>query len=440
MLKTVETALRGIIRRHLLADKVLQEVQLDLGYFPGGADPTPKGITEVMKSQKADWKSLIYGTALQRKKALAILKTAYNNIAYKEIINKYFKEENTKHKPTVKTQALLAAVSGSTETALKDVLELQDKLNNYEAKAKAKAKEEEEKEKLHKQPRELLKTAARLIGKSEVDLFSSPTWEDIVTTKERLSRPVVMLAQTIVKNMQTQGRIGQDSTLELEITNLSAYAKELGVDKEDIKKGLQVLGGYVYPISYLDNETEEIVITAEQLFKVEFRYPRSIEKKYTDIPEEDYKRGTQLSYYMANESASRIIVKLNAKMARSLNTKEKLKTLGAVLVTDKYIGSQAGLSDMAAKILNYTASNHPAQGISWIKLYGHLELTNQVKRQGKPRIHKRIADALEELKALGHLGSYQADQEGIKLVYTGKYVKHPDQARLDKEQEPKRRA
>ena len=143
MLKTVETALRGIIRRHLLADKVLQEVQLDLGYFPGGADPTPKGITEVMKSQKADWKSLIYGTALQRKKALAILKTAYNNIAYKEIINKYFKEENTKHKPTVKTQALLAAVSGSTETALKDVLELQDKLNNYEAKAKAKAKEEE---------------------------------------------------------------------------------------------------------------------------------------------------------------------------------------------------------------------------------------------------------------------------------------------------------
>ena len=439
MLKTVETALRGVIRRHLLADKVLQEVQQDLGYFPGGVDPTPEGIIEVLKKQKVDWKGLIYGTALQRKRTLAVLKTAYNTIAYEEITDKYWRDESRKHRPTVKTQALLAAVSGSTETALKEVLELQEKLNGYQAKAKAKAKEEE-KEKLHKQPRELLKTAARLIGKSEVDLFSTPAWEDIVATKERLSRPVVMLAQTIVKNMQTQGGIGKEGTLELEITNLSAYAQELGVDAEDIKKGLQVLGGYVYPISYLDNDTEEIVITAEQLFKIEFRYPKNTVKKYTDIPEEEYKRGTPASYYIANESASRIIVKLNAKMARSLNTKEKLKTLGAVLVTDKYIGSQAGLSDMAAKILNYTASNHPAQGISWVKLYGHLELTNQVKKQGKPRIHKRIEEALEELKALGHLGSYQADQDGIKLVYTGKYVKHPDQARLDKEQKPKTEA
>jgi len=439
VLKTVETALRGVIRRHLLADKVLQEVQQDLGYFPGGVDPTPEGIIEVLKKQKVDWKGLIYGTALQRKRTLAVLKTAYNTIAYEEITDKYWRDESRKHRPTVKTQALLAAVSGSTETALKEVLELQEKLNGYQAKAKAKAKEEE-KEKLHKQPRELLKTAARLIGKSEVDLFSTPAWEDIVATKERLSRPVVMLAQTIVKNMQTQGGIGKEGTLELEITNLSAYAQELGVDAEDIKKGLQVLGGYVYPISYLDNDTEEIVITAEQLFKIEFRYPKNTVKKYTDIPEEEYKRGTPASYYIANESASRIIVKLNAKMARSLNTKEKLKTLGAVLVTDKYIGSQAGLSDMAAKILNYTASNHPAQGISWVKLYGHLELTNQVKKQGKPRIHKRIEEALEELKALGHLGSYQADQEGIKLVYTGKYVKHPDQARLDKEQEPEKEA
>jgi hypothetical protein len=418
---------------------VLQEVQQDLGYFPGGVDPTPEGIIEVLKKQKVDWKGLIYGTALQRKRTLAVLKTAYNTIAYEEITDKYWRDESRKHRPTVKTQALLAAVSGSTETALKEVLELQEKLNGYQAKAKAKAKEEE-KEKLHKQPRELLKTAARLIGKSEVDLFSTPAWEDIVATKERLSRPVVMLAQTIVKNMQTQGGIGKEGTLELEITNLSAYAQELGVDAEDIKKGLQVLGGYVYPISYLDNDTEEIVITAEQLFKIEFRYPKNTVKKYTDIPEEEYKRGTPASYYIANESASRIIVKLNAKMARSLNTKEKLKTLGAVLVTDKYIGSQAGLSDMAAKILNYTASNHPAQGISWVKLYGHLELTNQVKKQGKPRIHKRIEEALEELKALGHLGSYQADQEGIKLVYTGKYVKHPDQARLDKEQKPKTEA
>jgi hypothetical protein len=439
VLKTVETALRGIIRRHLLADKVLQEVQQDLGYFPGGVDPTPQGIIEVLKKEKTDWKGLIYGTALQRKRTLAVLKTAYNTIAYDEITDKYWRDESRKHRPTVKTQALLAAVSGSTETALREVLELQEKLNGYQAKAKAKAKEEE-KEKLHKQPRELLKTAARLIGKSEVDLFSSPTWEDIVTTKERLSRPVVMLAQTIVKNMQALGKIGQDGTLELEITNLSAYAQELGVDAEDIKKGLQVLGGYSYPITYLDKETDEIVITAEQLFKVEFRYPRSIEKKYISIPEEEYKRGTPASYYIANESTSRITVKLNAKMARSLNTKEKLKTLGAVLVTDKYIGSQAGLSDMAAKILNYTASNHPAQGISWVKLYGHLELTNQVKKQGKPRIHKRIEEALEELKALGHLGSYQAGQDGIKLVYTGKYVKHPDQARLDKEQEPPKEA
>jgi hypothetical protein len=114
VLKTVETALRGIIRRHLLADKVLQEVQQDLGYFPGGADPTPEGIIEVLKKEKTDWKGLIYGTALQRKRTLAVLKTAYNTIAYTEITDKYWRDESRKHRPTVKTQALLAAVSGST--------------------------------------------------------------------------------------------------------------------------------------------------------------------------------------------------------------------------------------------------------------------------------------------------------------------------------------
>lgn len=50
-----------------------------------------------------------------------------------------------------------------------------------------------------------------------------------------------MLALEIVKDMQAQGKtVGE--TMELEIKNLSEYARRLGEQPEDIKKSLTALG------------------------------------------------------------------------------------------------------------------------------------------------------------------------------------------------------
>lgn len=107
-----------------------------------------------------------------------------------------------------------------------------------------------------------------------------------------------------------------------------------------------------------------------------------------------------------------------------------------MLVTDAFITSQKNLSDMAVKILNYTASNHPKHGIAWDKLYRHLELTKHAKTQGRPRIQQRILEALEELKTLGHLISYEYTETTLHLQYSSALVKHPDHSRSQAATEP----
>lgn len=81
--------------------------------------------------------------------------------------------------------------------------------------------------------------------------------------------------------------------MELEISNLSEYARRLGEQPEDIKKSLQHLGGFIYGLTYVDENTKELVITADLLFKVEFRYSAEALQEETIT-----KYGTKLSSFI----------------------------------------------------------------------------------------------------------------------------------------------
>ena len=412
MAPTLEDAnINKLIAKHLLKEPALQKVAEILGVHPA-ADATPEAIKAILPQRGVPWKQLLYGTSLQKKIAVHNLKTFYGFKAL-EMLER---AQGITAPPAVISQARID-VSGSIEAAFTTI---------------TRATRQPKKEKTHRQPRELLKTLASRIGRSPAaDLFATSTFleGDLAVLKETLSKSAGMLALEIVKDMQTQGTLKGD-TMELEIKSLSEYARRLGEQPEDIKKSLQHLGGYAYNITFLDEETQELVITADLLFRVEFRYAEDMLEGATLK-----KYGTAYSSFIIGQPAQRIIVKLNKKIAASL-AKKKNQGLGGVLVTDAFITSQKTLSDMAAKILNFTASNHPRYSIAWDKLYKHLELTKQAKYQGKPRIQQRILEALEELKALGHLKSYEIEDTGIKLEYTNALVKHPDHSRTPAATEP----
>lgn len=404
MAPTLEDAnISKLIAKHLLKEPALLRAAEILGVHPA-ADATPEAIKAILPQRGIPWKQLLYGTSLQRKIAVNNLKTFYGFKAL-EMLER---AQGLSTPPEQISQARVD-VSGSIDAAVTTI---------------TRATRQPKKEKTHRQPRELLKTLASRIGRTPTqDLFTASTFLDgDLTLKETLSKNTGMLALEIVKDMQAQGKtVGE--TMELEIKNLSEYARRLGEQPEDIKKSLTALGGYAYGITFLDEETKELVITTALLFEVEFRYAQETLKNTT---KEKY--GTAFSSFIIGEPAQRIIVRLNKKIAASLAVK-KPQGLGGVLVTDAFITSQKNLSDMAVKILNYTASNHPKHGIAWDKLYRHLELTKHAKTQGKPRIQQRILEALEELKTLGHLMSYEYTETTLHLQYSSALVKHPDHSR-----------
>ena len=412
MAPTLEDAnISKLIAKHLLKEPALLKAAEILGVHPA-ADATPEAIKAILPQRGIPWRQLLYGTSLQKKIAVSNLKTFYGFKAL-EMLER---AQGLSTPPEQVSQARVD-VSGSIDAAVTTI---------------TKATRQPKKEKTHRQPRELLKTLASRIGRGpNINLFSRNTFleGDMLTLKETLSKSAGMLALEIVKDMQAKGKtVGEN--MELEIKSLSEYAKRLGEQPEDIKKSLTALGGYAYGITFYDESTKELVITADLLFRVEFRYAEETLKSTTVT-----KYGTAYSSFIIGEPAQRIIVQLNKKIAASLAAK-KNQGLGGVLVTDAFITSQKTLSDMAAKILNFTASNHPRYGIAWDKLYRHLELTSQAKTQGRPRVQQRITQALQELKELGHLKSYEIEDTGIKLEYTNALVKHPDHSRAPAATEP----
>lgn len=291
-------------------------------------------------------------------------------------------------------------------------------------------------ERLHKQPRNLLKTVAQRIGNTteEPSLFTLPqkietigTSENIV--KDELSKNTGALALYLMQLYQ------QNNNKALEITNLAPLSEKLNCNNHRTKLFLLYLGGYTYPIVDKDEKTKELILTNEQLFKIEFRYSQAVADKYEvrggEIQGAE-RVGNSLLNFIKDEPISRVIITPSERFTRALEG----KGLGNILtVNDTFVSLILELTDIATKILTYSSSNRPSQRIAEDNLIKHLGLTKQIKKQGKPRVRATILKGFKELVDKGHIKNYNyEDNTAIYIfTYSDKYVKFKENKREKKE-------
>jgi hypothetical protein len=278
----------------------------------------------------------------------------------------------------------------------------------------------EEVDKLHKQPRGYLKTTAKLVGRAtdETTLFTLPEIKPESGgnfLREVISRNTAILGNYLLQLWQQTG------VDELVINNLSPIAEMMGNSNYEIKVYLLYLGGYVYPI--IDKDENGLTLTTEQLFKIQFRYNSKVAEKYkvgnyTEI-------GSGLIKFIKDEPIDIITIKPSPLFIKALEG----KGLGNVLVVnDKFVKLALSLTDIAYKILTYSASNKPSQKIAEDNLVKHLGQERQIKTQGKPRVRATILKGLQELQDKEHIKSYSYEEatEMYVFTYSDKYIRHKE--------------
>lgn len=296
---------------------------------------------------------------------------------------------------------------------------------------------EGEVERLHKQPRNLLKTVAQRISNTtdEPTLFTLPQKVEPVggaigELKEEISKNTGALAFYLIQKYQ------ENNSKSLEITNLNAIAEVMNCNNYRLKLYLLYLGGYVYPIVDRDERTKELVLTNEQLFKIEFRYSKQIADKYSVNNRGEIQGveriGNNLLNFIKDEPLDRVVITPSSRFIKALEG----KGLGNILtVNNKFVGLILELTDIATKILSYSSSNRPSQKIAEDNLIKHLGLTKQIKKQGKPRVRATILKGLQELQDKEHIKSYSYEEATgmYSYNYSDKYVRYKEAKRYKKE-------
>lgn len=290
------------------------------------------------------------------------------------------------------------------------------------------------KEKLYKQARGYLRTFGALVGRDTTQPLlsstSSKNYYDSVTIKEAISRMAAVTCNYLMQLWQTH-KNGEGWLI---IENLNAVADVLGITTQRLKLYLVCLGGYEYPIFYLEKigkDKNKLSITHEKLCRVVFNFNLKDNEIETT---EDIKVGTRYLHFIKDRIVTSIELKPTETTVKQLYpsifyTNQK-KGLGNVLVSDSFVALCLGLSDMAYKLLCYTGSNKPTKKIVFNKIIKplHLNLEKQLKQQGKPRLLKRIKDGFKELKNTGHIKEwyYNETKDMFAWEYTEKVFKHPD--------------
>lgn len=279
------------------------------------------------------------------------------------------------------------------------------------------------KERLHKQPRNYLKTTAQLVGKSAGEnLFSIPALNKEPSYREVISRNTAILGQYLIQLWQQNGQ--KDA---LVINNLSPIAEMMNNTNHEVKIYLLYLGGYTYPI--IDTDDKGLTITMEQLFKVKFHYGLDVKSRHE--AGETSTVGTGLTTFIKDEPIKSITITPSPLFIKAIEG----KGLGNVLaVNDKFIELALTLTDIAYKIYAYSAANKPSQTIAEDNLIKHLGLDKQTKAQGRPRVRQTILKGLQELQDKGHVKSYSFDQDRMmySFSYSDKFIRHP-KAKKDQE-------
>lgn len=279
------------------------------------------------------------------------------------------------------------------------------------------------KEKLHKQPRGLLKTIAKSISNTaEPTLFTiqEPQEEGgVLNVRAEISKNTAGVALYLIQLYQ------ENNSKPLVIDNLAPIAEKLGCTNHRLKLYLLYLGGFVYPIVDRDEETKQLILTNEQLFKIEFRYSERVAQKYEIRNGEiigAQRYGTGLLNFIKDEPLDSIKITPSALFIKAIQG----KGLGNILtVSDKFLELVLELNDTAVKILTFTSSNQPTQKIGEDKLVAHLGLSRQVKVQGKPRVRATMLKGFQELKDRGHIKeySYEDSTGAFTYTYSDMYVK-----------------
>lgn len=295
----------------------------------------------------------------------------------------------------------------------------------------------DEVEKLHKQPRNLLKT----VGQSISNTTETPgfwTLPQKVETelgaigelKEEISKNTGALAFYLIQKYQ------ENNSKPLEINNLNAIAEVMNCNNYRLKLYLLYLGGYVYPIVDRDEETKELVLTNEQLFKIEFRYSKKTADKYSVNNRKEIQGveriGNNLLNFIKDEPLVRVVITPSQRFIKALEG----KGLGNILtVNNKFVGLILKLTDIATKILCYSSSNQPSQKIKEENLVKHLGLTKQIKTQGRPRVRATILKGLQELQDKEHIKSYSYEEATgmYSYTYSDKYVRFKESKRTKKD-------
>jgi hypothetical protein len=299
-------------------------------------------------------------------------------------------------------------------------------MNKRKFKVNLNAPLEDTVDKLHKQPRSLLKTVGQSISNTtdSPTLFTIPekaeTGGAIEELKEEISKNTGALAFYLIQKYQ------ENNSKPLEITNLNAIAEVMKCNNYRLKLYLLYLGGYVYPIIDKDDRTKELVLTNEQLFKIEFRYNQKTADKYAVNNKGEIlgveRIGNNLLSFIKDEPLNRVVITPSQIFIKALEG----KGLGNILtVNNKFVGLILELTDIATKILCYSSSNQPTHRIKEDNLIKHLGLTKQVKTQGRPRVRATILKGLQELQDKEHIKnySYKEDTAMYSYTYSDKYVK-----------------
>jgi len=272
-------------------------------------------------------------------------------------------------------------------------------------------------ERLHKQPRGYLKTTAKLVGRAtdEKTLFTLPEVVIEGGLREVISRNTAILGNYLLQLWD------QNGGGKLVIDNLSPISEMMGNTNHEIKIYLLYLGGYVYPI--IDKNENGLKITTEQLFKVTFNYSKEVGDRY--VPGNSIEIGGEVTKFIKNEPIKSIEIQPNPLFIKALEG----NGLGNIFaVNDKFVKLALSLTDIAYKILTYSASNKPSHKIGEDNLVKHLGLEKQIKTQGRPRIRATILKGLQELQDREHIKSYSYEEAtGMYLfTYSDKFVRHQD--------------
>ena len=269
-------------------------------------------------------------------------------------------------------------------------------------------------ERLHKQPRGYLKTMAALVGRDRSNMT-----EGNVEAYERKTIPRLpaitgnLLLQLWQREKHNDGW--------LFIRNLSKVAKILGTNSHRLKEYFVLLGGYKYPIITYSDNNSLIVREENRLFDMRFDcntssfYPQDsmIGTRYLSFPKGKYVKG--VLFRPTSETREQI--------------EGNKKTMGNIMVSDRFVPFCLDLSNMAYKLLCFTASNEPSGKYRFdtIMQPKFLNLERQLKNQGKARLLESIREAFHELGEKGHFKEWGYNDEKDMFTWgiSNLIIKHP---------------